>query len=106
VNIKGRLFWRTAKDKIGRMLQHYGISFQQEELGEFIKVRDSISHGKPDEYDVPAKVKAMLFGQATLTQSVLAELGWSGPTYDERQARLRQRDRDGQDADVRQGQQP
>ena len=106
VNIKGRLFWRTAKDKIGRMLQHYGITFQQEELGEFIKVRDSISHGKPNEYDVAAKVKAMLFGQAMLTQSVLAELGWSGPTYDERQARLSQRDRDGQATNDRQEQEP
>lgn len=92
-NIKGRLFWRTAKDKVGRMLQHYGIKFQQEELAEFIKVRDSISHGRPGEYDVAAKVKAMLFGQAMLTQSVLAELGWSGPVYDERQSRLTQRDR-------------
>ena len=106
VNIKGRLFWRTAKDKIGRMLQHYGITFQQEELGEFIKVRDSISHGKPNEYDVADKVKAMLFGQAMLTQSVLAELGWSGPTYDERQARLSQRDRDGQATNDRQEQEP
>jgi hypothetical protein len=106
VNIRGHLFWRTAKDKIGRMLQHYGITFQQEELGEFIKVRGSISHGKPNEYDAAAKVKAMLFGQAMLTQSVLAELGWSGPTYDERQARLSQRDRDGQATNDRQEQEP
>jgi hypothetical protein len=104
LNIKGRLFWRTARDKVGRMLQHYGITFQQEELGEFIRVRDSISHGKPNEYDVAAKVKAMLFGQAMLTQSVLAELGWSGPTYDERQARLTQRDRDSQAINDRQEQ--
>jgi hypothetical protein len=30
-----------------------------------------------------------------LTQSVLAELGWSGPTYNERQARLTPHDRGG-----------
>ena len=102
VNIKGRLFWRTAKDKIGRMLQHYEITFQQEELSEFIKVRDSISHGKPNQYNLATKVKTMLFGQAMLTQSVLAELGWSGPTYDERQARLTQRDHDAQAANDRQ----
>jgi hypothetical protein len=95
VGVKGRLFWRTAKDKIGRMLEHYGITFDQEELGEFIKVRDSIAHGKPAEHDVPAKVKAMLSGQAMLTQSILAELGWPGPTYDERQARLTQRGGEG-----------
>jgi hypothetical protein len=86
--IESRLFWRTAKDKIGRMLRSYEIAFEQEELDQFIDVRNSISHGKPAEYGVPAKVKAMLFGQAMLTQSILAELGWTGATYDERQARL------------------
>ena len=93
--IENRLFWRTAKDKVGRILTHYGITFDQEELDQFIDVRDSISHGRPGECDVEAKVKAMLFGQAMLTQSVLAELGWSGPTYDERAARLAQCGRDG-----------
>lgn len=97
--IKGRLFWRTAKDKIGRMLQHYGITFTESELGQFIKVRDTVVHGTPGEYSVEAKVKAMLFGQAMLTQSVLAELGWSGPTYDERQATLTHPSQTRHDAD-------
>lgn len=97
--IESRLFWRTAKDKVGRILTHYGITFEQEELDQFIDVRDSISHGRPGEYDVEAKVKAMLFGQAMLTQSILAELGWTGPTYDERQARLARRDRSSEASD-------
>lgn len=92
--IKGRLFWRTAKDKIGRMLRHYGIAFDEEELGQFIDVRNKVIHGSPGEFQVEDKVKAMLFGQAMLTQSVLAELGWSGETYDERQGRLMRRSRD------------
>lgn len=97
--IKSRLFWRTAKDKIGRMLQHYGITFTESELGQFIKVRDTVVHGKPGEHSVEAKVKAMLFGQAMLTQSVLAELGWPGPTYDERQASLSHPSQTGHDID-------
>jgi hypothetical protein len=89
--IKGRLFWRTAKDKIGRVLRHYGIAFDEGELGQFINVRNKVTHGSPSEYGIEDKVQAMLFGQAMLTQSLLAELGWSGQTFDERHARLMQR---------------
>lgn len=94
--IESRLFWRTAKDKIGRMLGRYEIPFDADDLDRFIRVRNSITHGNPTEFDVETKVKAMLFGQAMLTRSLLAELTWTGPVYDERQAQLTKRERDGQ----------
>jgi hypothetical protein len=94
--IIGRLFWRTAADKIGQMLGHYNIAFDADDLQRFINVRNSVIHGTPMKYELRDRVNAMLFGQAMLSQWVLRELGWTGGIYDERSARLAERDLPGE----------
>lgn len=42
--IVSRLFWRTAKDKTGRLLDYYSIPYDKPELDAFIDVRNSVTH--------------------------------------------------------------
>ncbi len=86
--IVGRLFWRTAKDKTGELLNHYAISYDRSELDTYIDVRNSITHGDPSRFDRKIKLQAMLFGQTMLSQCLLRELGWRGTVYDDRDGRL------------------
>jgi hypothetical protein len=76
------LFSRPAAGRIERLLQMLDIPFESEDLDNFVRCRNNITHaGSKDERD--DRVRAMMWGHQAIARCALARLGYDGEVYDE-----------------------
>lgn len=82
--IESRLFHAPAGDRIGEMVSTLGVQADAAELSAYSRVRNSITHGRPEEASLVDKVTAMLFERYTCGLVLLRTVGYTGRVRDDR----------------------
>ncbi|MFC6238034.1 hypothetical protein [Longivirga aurantiaca] len=81
--IAGNMFRRPAADQLGRLLGHLQVPMSEAEVGDFVKLRNDLIHGRLAQRSTQDKTEGMLRGQAMLMGCLLSRLGYRGSVYNE-----------------------
>lgn len=84
-----RLWPTPAEDRISELTSTFGIRTTPAELKAYIKVRNSITHGRPDEASLEDKVTTMSFQLHAGGVILLRTVGFTGAARDVRGHQLR-----------------
>jgi hypothetical protein len=87
--LEGKLFQRPASDRIGELCNMYGVPVGDKEISAYAAVRNPVTHGRIPGVSLEEKVQAMLFERHAIGVTLLRRLGFQGPIYDAREARIR-----------------
>ena len=87
--IASRLFTAPAGDRISELISTFGVQTTPTELAAYIKVRNSITHGRPGDASLQDKVTAMSLQRHAGGLVLLRIVGFTGAVRDARKYQLR-----------------